>query len=113
MNNLTKKQQVLENLKNEYPKLIINEVYDGHVIEILDNTVLARIYDENCEEYDCEFKKHIFPEDGFSDNVIFLLILGDLNKKPFIHVNYFFWTQEEIEASKKEAEELIKILKFE
>lgn len=112
MNNLTKKQQILENLKNDYHELIIQEVYDGHVIEIFENTVLTKIYNENGDEYECEFKKHIFPKDGFSDNVIFLLVLGDLNEKPFIHVNYFFWTQEEIDKSKKEAEELIKHLKL-
>lgn len=112
MNNLTKKQQVLEQLKNDYPQLQIKEVYDGHVIEILDNIVFARIYDENQEEYECEFKKHIFPTNGLSDNVIFLLVLGDLNKKPFIHVNYFFWTQEEIEKIKISASELANKLKF-
>lgn len=113
MNTLSKKQQIIEQLKNDYPQLLIKEVYDGSVLEISENSVLTRIYVSDGEEYECEFRKHIFPSDGLSENVIFLLVIGDLHQKDFIHVNYFFWTQEEIDEAKRQAEDLIKFLKFE
>lgn len=104
------KEEIKDYLFCQFPHLIIEEEFNGHVLNMEDNTVYARVYTEKDEEYDCEFNKNLFPQKDLKDNISFYLILGSVNGQTFTHINYFYWTQEQIDSAKIRAEELASIL---
>lgn len=100
------KETIINQLMEQFPNLIINEQYTGHVLNIDNEIVYVRISTANEEEYECEIDTKHFPSENLADGVIFLLILGEINKQEFTHINYFYWSQEDIDNIEKEAKKL-------
>lgn len=100
------KEEIKSYLFRQFPHLIIKEEFNGHVLNMEDNIVYARVYTDNNEEYDCELDKHLFPLKDLKDNISFYLIIGSIKGEEFSHINYFYWTQEQIDSAKIRAEEL-------
>lgn len=104
------REEIKSYLFCQFPHLIIEQEFNGHVLNMEDDIVYARVYTEKDEEYDCEFNKNLFPQKDLKDNISFYLILGSVNGESFTHINYFYWIQEQIDVSKLRANELASIL---
>lgn len=100
------KEEIQHYLFTQFPSLKIKQEFYGHVLSIEDDVVCARIQSEKGEEYDCEFEKHIFPKKDLSEGISFYLIIGSVKEQLFSHVNYFYWTQQQIDEIKLRANEL-------
>lgn len=103
-------EEVINDLHQQFPQLIIDVKISGYVIDIVEDVVYARIMLENKEEYDCELEKHIFPQQELAPNIYFFILSGTINDKKFTHVNYFYWTQEQLDISKEQAKDLYTLL---
>lgn len=108
MPKLTPKEQIVHDLLAQFPHLTITDKLSGHVIDVdlENNTAYTRLIDSKGQEYEAELDINIFPQEDFSVSIAFYLILGEIKGQEFVHVNYFYWTPEEIEESKKRAKEM-------
>lgn len=103
------KQTILKQLSLSFPHLIIHTTYDGYVINIVDDTVFVRLSTEDGEQYDCDIEKSLFPPDDLHNNICFFLVLGEINKKLFKQINYFYWDDLDIEHIKEDTQYLLDI----
>lgn len=110
MNRPNTKEEVIQHLFQQFPTLKIDVQVSGYIIEIDNDIVYARITTEDDEEYDCELHKNIFPQEDLAENIYFFMVLGTINHKEFTHINYFYWTQEQIDKAKEQAEDLYHLL---
>lgn len=104
-------EEVLQQLMQQFPQLIIEKKLSGYVIELEQYIVHARVTLDN-EEYDCEFDKHIFPQEDLAPNICFFMVLGKINNKQFTHINYFYYTQDMLETAQRQAQDLYCLLEL-
>lgn len=112
MKNPITPDEVLEHLHQQFPQLIIENTLYGYVTGIDENTVYACITLDDEEEYDAQLHKHIFPKEDLAENIYFFIVVGKINHKEFTHVNYFYWTQEQLDKAKEQAEDLYELLEL-
>lgn len=102
-------EDIINQLIEQFPKLIILEKYSGYVLNKEEGIVYTRLVNEKGDEFDCEINQNLFPLEDFNDNISFYLICGTINKQPFTHINYFYWTEKDLIEADKKAEELFLI----
>lgn len=113
-------RKLVSEIEKEFPTVNLEQVFSGHITEIVGSSVFVQLHDETygIEDLTAEMDLVAFPIDPLYPTLksgnIFYWYLGfegsDENPFSLIRFSQEIWTQEMIDKSKEEAEKLYELI---
>lgn len=104
-------QNLVNQVKEDFPLIDIQEVYEGWVEDIYDDAYSVRLIDcIETEEFSAEIHKSNFPDGEVKLGTIFYWYLGeDKTGKAFSEIRFTteVWTQEQLDKADMQAKKMM------